>query len=89
MKFLPTPLRRLWMIVRLGEGYVHRGWRCWRSGLSNFMISKCITWAVRGKGDVVVQSVIDATRVSAFSEVFTEAVIGGEVTQVAARRLPM
>ena len=35
------------------------------------------------------QSAIDATRVSAFSEVFTEAVIGGEVTQVAARRLPM
>ena len=35
------------------------------------------------------QSAIDATRVSAFSEAFTEAGIGGEVTQVAARRLPM
>ena len=39
--------------------------------------------------DVVVQSASDATRVSAFSEAFTEAGIGGEVTQVAARRLPM
>ena len=45
--------------------------------------------AVRGRGDVAVQSASDATRVSAFSEAFTEAVIGGEVTQVAARRLPM
>ena len=41
------------------------------------------------EGDVAVQSASDATRVSAFSEAFTEAVIGGEVTQVAARRLPM
>ena len=44
--------------------------------------------AVRGRGDVVVQSASHATRVSAFSEAFTEAGIGGEVTQVAARRLP-
>ena len=39
------------------------------------------------------QSASDATRVGAFSEAFTEAFteagIGGEVTQVAARRLPM
>ena len=35
------------------------------------------------------QSASDATRVGAFSEAFTEAGIGGEVTQVAARQLPM
>ena len=35
------------------------------------------------------QSASNATRVGAFSEAFTEAGIGGEVTQVAARLLPM
>ena len=35
------------------------------------------------------QSASDATRIAGFSDAFTEAGIGGEVTQVAARRLPM